>query len=51
MYDNGGLGSAGAAAGGLAATGPLLDGVWLFLAAFAILSGILAVARILPRLR
>lgn len=37
--------------GGLAATGLAFDGVWLFLAAFALLSALLAIKRILPARR
>ncbi|WP_370247063.1 hypothetical protein [Nocardioides sp.] len=46
MYNNGTLASTGA---GAAATSILLDSVWVFLASFAILAALLAVARILPR--
>lgn len=47
MYNNGSM----AAGGTLAATGLAFDAVWMFLAAFAIFSGILALGRILPTLR
>ncbi|WP_164477737.1 hypothetical protein [Nocardioides pantholopis] len=46
MYNNGSI----TAGGALAATGLAFDAVWLLLAAFAIISAILAAARILPRL-
>lgn len=44
MYNNGSL-----AGGTLAATGLAMNSLWMFLAAFAIFSAILAVGRILPR--
>lgn len=47
MYNNGSI----TAGGALAATGMAFNTVWIFLAAFAIFAGILAVGRILPRLR
>ncbi len=47
MYNNGSM----TAGGALAATGLAFDAIWMFLAAFAIFSGVLAIGRILPRLR
>jgi hypothetical protein len=51
MYDNAALGTGGAlaATGAFGMTSMVLDAVWLFLAGFAILSGVLALGRILPR--
>lgn len=46
MYNNSQLGGAG-----LAATGLAFHGLWMFLAAFALLAAALAVGRILPARR
>lgn len=47
MYSRASVGGAGAAIGGLAATG--MNVIWLVLAAFALLGAGLALLRILPR--
>lgn len=51
MYDGAALGTGGvlASTGAFGVAGLAFDAVWVFLAAFAVLSGLMALARVLPR--